>query len=117
MTVIEGLKRERRTTIILATVCFLLIIAAVYATYQVQELRQDVNDQAGQVSRQQKTIAQQQNTIASQQRQSYKGCVRGNVLRAQVRYALIQLGAADSARLPEISEQNCARLYPEGAPK
>lgn len=45
---------------------------------------------------------------------SFAGCVRGNVLREVARFAMVELGSPERARLPEIQEQPCAELYPGG---
>lgn len=48
------------------------------------------------------------------EQRSYDGCVRGNVLREVARYAMLELGSPERARLPEIQEQPCAAIYPGG---
>lgn len=114
---LRRVERERRVTLLLGFICFCLICGTVAVNHRASVLRLDVEKQSVSLQRQQDDLRLQKANFQKQQKTSYEACGRGNVMREQMRYMLTQLGAVDRAQLPEIAEQNCARLYPKGAPR
>lgn len=52
--------------------------------------------------------------IDSLENRNYQGCLSGNVVREVARYAMVELGSPERARLPELQPRDCADIYPGG---